>query len=63
MQWLIIDHGLVAILPHEFHKCFLVYQAGIFSVLSNAKVTKTQLDEALVDQIDRGVDIKSDWSL
>lgn len=38
-------------------------QAGIFPVLSNAEVTKTELGEALVDQIDRGMDIKSDWSL
>ena len=42
-------HNLVTILLHEFHKGFLMYQAGIFPVLSNAEVTKTQLGEALVD--------------
>lgn len=38
-------------------------QAGIFPVLSNAEITKTKLGEALVDQIDRGMDIKSNRSL
>lgn len=62
-KWSTNVHGLVAILLHEFHEGFLVNQAGIFPVLSNAEVTKTELGETLVDQIDRGMDIKSNRSL
>lgn len=63
VKWSTNVYGLVAILLHKFHEGFLVYQAGIFPVLSNAEVTKTELGEALVDQIDRGMDIKSNRSL
>lgn len=63
VKWSTNVHGLVAVLLHEFHEGFLVNQAGIFPVLSNAEVTKTELGEALVDQIDRGMDIKSNRRL
>lgn len=40
-----------------------MHQAGIVPILKDAQVAQSELDEALINKVYRGVDIKSKGSL
>ena len=44
-------------LSYVFDKGFLVYQTSVQTVLKDAHVAQAELDEALIDQIHRRMDI------
>lgn len=58
---LLTTHSLI--LFHKLHKSLLMYQSSILSIMEHAKVPQTQLGEALIHQIDGGVDVESNGCL
>jgi hypothetical protein len=53
----------LSVLLHKLYKSLLMHQARITPILKDAQVAQSELDEALINKVYRGVDIESKRSL
>lgn len=53
----------LSILLHKLHKSLLMHQARVMPILKDAQIAQSELDEALINKVYRGVNIESKGSL